>query len=126
MVGRSAALPEALLAVGFPSVLQGKEYMVEAWKEFSYQCQGLRRTGSSAINMAYVAAGRLEGFFAHEICPWDIAGGMVLVEEAGGTVTNPQGARYEPLSGESLGASNGPLQAEMLKTLNRVLPGDAR
>jgi myo-inositol-1(or 4)-monophosphatase len=119
---QSPNLGETLISIGFPPNLRGNEYVVEAWKWFGYECQGLRRTGSSAINLAYVAAGRFDGFFAFQISPWDVAGGIVLVEEAGGIVTHADGRRYDPLVESTIVASNGPLHPELLRGLKAVIP----
>ncbi len=68
--------------------------MLRAGGVFSDNVRGLRGLGSAAIEMAYVAAGRLAGFFEFELCAWDLAAGSLLVEEAGGRVTGPAGQPY--------------------------------
>lgn len=119
----SASLSEALIAVGFPANLRGNEHVLEAWKWFGYESQGMRRSGSSALNLAYVAAGRLDGFFAFQICPWDIAAGIVLVEEAGGRISQVDGTTYDPLEEKVFVSSNGPLHVELLRGLQAVISG---
>lgn len=121
-----ASLGEALLAVGFPANLRGNEHVIEAWKWFGYETQSLRRTGSSALNLAYVATGRLDGFFAFQICPWDIAAGMILVEEAGGRISTVVGTTYDPLQEDVFVSSNGALHGELLRGLQTVLSGGVR
>lgn len=122
----TASLKDALIAVGFPALLRGKEYVIEAWKQFGYESQGLRRTGSSAMNLAYLASGRVDAFFAYQICPWDIAAGIILVEEAGGTISQQNGQPYHPLSETVFVASNGPLHSIVLQTLSTIAPGAPR
>jgi len=119
----SASLSDALIAVGFPANLRGNEHVLEAWKWFGYESQGMRRTGSSALNLAYVASGRLDGFFAFQICPWDIAAGMVLVEEAGGRISQVDGTTYDPLQEKIFVSSNGPLHGELLRGLQAIISG---
>jgi myo-inositol-1(or 4)-monophosphatase len=110
-VGR---LEEALLSTGFPTDLRGQERTLEWWRYFSLRTQSLRRTGSTALNLAYVAAGRFDGFWAFDNHPWDVAGGVVLVREAGGCVTNIDGSIYDPYTPDAL-ASNGPLHPVLLE-----------
>jgi myo-inositol-1(or 4)-monophosphatase len=110
-------LTEALIAVGFPANLRGQDHVLEAWKWFGIESQGMRRTGSSAINLAYLAAGRLDGFFAFQIAPWDIAAGIIIVEEAGGKVTQADGSPYPTLGEAVFVASNGPLHQPILEGL---------
>ncbi|MBL8823327.1 MAG: inositol monophosphatase [Planctomycetia bacterium] len=116
-------LEQALIAVGFPADLRGKEEVLHAWAWFGYHCRGLRRTGSSALNLAYVAAGRLDGFFAFQVCPWDIAAGMLLVQEAGGNISQRDGSAYHPLRETVFVSSNGPLHDKILHGLNSLSPG---
>jgi myo-inositol-1(or 4)-monophosphatase len=115
-------LEEALLATGFPPDLRGQERTLEWWRFFSLRTRSLRRTGSTALNLAYVAAGRFDGYWAFDNHVWDVAGGMVLVREAGGRLTNTDGSPYDPYTPDAL-ASNGPLHAVMLDCL-REQPGD--
>lgn len=113
-------LEQSLLAVGFPANLVGKEDVIEAWKQFGYVTQGLRRTGSAAINLAYIAAGRFDGFFAYQIAPWDMAAGVVLLQEAGGVISDIHGKPYELFSHAPIVASNGVLQEHIVAVLERV------
>ena len=79
---------------------------LEWWVHFTYQARSLRRTGSTALNLAYVAAGRFDGFWAFDNHPWDVAAGVVLVREAGGTVSHADGSPFDPFRPE-MAASNG-------------------
>jgi myo-inositol-1(or 4)-monophosphatase len=109
-------LEEALLATGFPPDLRGQELTLDWWRYFSLRTRSLRRTGSTALNMAYVAAGRFDGYWAFDNHVWDVAGATVLVREAGGMVTNVDGSAYDPYTPDAL-ATNGPLHQVMLQCL---------
>ena len=109
-------LEDALLATGFPPDLRGQEGLFEWWKFFSMRAQALRRTGSTAINLAWMAAGRFDGYWAFDNHVWDVAGGVVLLREAGGIITNVDGTEYDPYTPDAV-ASNGPLQPVLLKCL---------
>src|SRR5262249_33434041 len=75
------SLDEALLATGFPPVIEGHELTLDWWRFFSFKARSLRRTGSTALNMAYVAAGRFDAYYAFDNHVWDVAGATVLVRE---------------------------------------------
>jgi myo-inositol-1(or 4)-monophosphatase len=111
---RTGRLEEALLATGFPPDLRGQERMLEWWRHFSLRAQSVRRTGSTALNLAYLAAGRFDGYWAFDNHVWDVAGGTVLVREAGGNITNVDGSSYDPYTPDAL-ASNGPLHPILLE-----------
>jgi myo-inositol-1(or 4)-monophosphatase len=109
-----ATLGQSLLATGFPPDLRGNEKALDWWRYFSYHAQALRRTGSTALNLAYVAAGRFDGYYAFDNHIWDVAGGIVLVREAGGLITNVDGSPYDPYTPDAL-ASNGRIHAAMIE-----------
>jgi myo-inositol-1(or 4)-monophosphatase len=111
-------LGEALLSTGFPPDLRGQERSLEWWRYFSLRAQSLRRTGSTALNLAYVAAGRFDGYWAFDNHVWDVAGGMVLVQEAGGLISNADGSPYDPYAADAL-ASNGPLHPVLAECLRQ-------
>jgi myo-inositol-1(or 4)-monophosphatase len=110
---KASSLDQALLATGFPPDMTGQERTLGWWGHFSLRTRSLRRTGSTALNLAYVAAGRFDGFFAFDNKVWDVAGGAVLVQEAGGHLTNIDGSAYDPYTPDAL-ASNGPLHPALL------------
>jgi myo-inositol-1(or 4)-monophosphatase len=110
----TARLEEALLATGFPPDLRGQERTLQWWRYFSLHARSLRRTGSTALNMAYVAAGRFDAYWAFDNHIWDVAGATVLIREAGGNVTNVDGSTYDPCTPDAL-ASNGPLHPALLE-----------
>jgi myo-inositol-1(or 4)-monophosphatase len=107
-------LEEALLSTGFPPDLRGQERMLDWWRHFSLRAQSLRRTGSTALNLAYVAAGRFDGYWAFDNHVWDVAGATVVLQEAGGVITNVDGTPYDPFTPDAL-ASNGPLHPVLLE-----------
>jgi myo-inositol-1(or 4)-monophosphatase len=112
----AAELDTALLATGFPADLRGHEHQLEWFRYFSLRAQSVRRTGSTALNLAYVAAGRFDGYWAFDTNPWDVAGAVVLIREAGGVVTGLDGGGYDHRAGPCL-ASNGPLHPAMVAAL---------
>jgi len=115
---KTDSLEEALLATGFPPDPRGQERSLAWWRYFSLRTRSLRRTGSTALNLAYVAAGRFDGYWAFDNHVWDVAGGGVLIQEAGGTTTNINGTAFDPYLPDAL-ASNGPLHAVLLEALDK-------
>src|SRR6516162_4423664 len=113
---QTVRLEEALLATGFPPDLRGQERTLDWWRYFSLRTRSLRRTGSTALNLAYLAAGRFDGYWAFDNHVWDVAGGVVLVREAGGVITNVDGTPFDPYTPDAV-ASNGPLQSLLLEAL---------
>ncbi len=117
-VSQTLNLAESLLATGFPYNIHEKPEMVmELFEKMVVTAQGVRRPGSAAIDMCYVAAGRLDGFWEEGLKPWDTAAGTVIVKEAGGILTTFQGESYTPYL-KSVVASNPFVHNMMLKVLN--------
>ena len=113
---RTSSIPrlaEALLATGFPSRKRHASPNIHFYQEFTLRSHGVRRAGSAALDLAYVAAGRLEGFWEFNLNPWDTAAGILLIEEAGGRITDFNGRPYRIDSKEVL-ASNGGIHEELL------------
>lgn len=101
-------LGQALLCTGFPyDVHQRPEGPVGLLRRFIVRAQGMRRTGSAALDLAYVAAGRFDGFFEFGLKPWDIAAGSLLVQEAGGTMVRIDGAPFQVGVGDVLACAPG-------------------
>jgi myo-inositol-1(or 4)-monophosphatase len=98
-------LRSALLSTGFPPDPDCQERNLHWWRVFAYQAQALRRTGSTALNLAYVAAGRFDGYWAFDNWAWDVAAGVVLVREAGGVVTRADGSRCDPFQPDIVAAT---------------------
>jgi myo-inositol-1(or 4)-monophosphatase len=109
-------MSSALLATGFPADMQGHERELDWFRYFSLRAQSVRRTGSTALNLAYVAAGRFDGYWGFSNNSWDVAGGVVLIREAGGLVTGMDGGSYDHHAGPCL-ASNGPLHPALVAAL---------
>jgi myo-inositol-1(or 4)-monophosphatase len=84
---------------------------------FHKRTQGVRRLGSAALDMAYVASGRLDGYWELEIAPWDVGAGIMMVLEGGGTVTRLDGSPYSVAHPAPILAANPRLHAEMLEVL---------
>jgi myo-inositol-1(or 4)-monophosphatase len=106
-------LAEALVSTGFPSRKRHSSPNIHFYHEFTLRSHGVRRAGSAALDLAYVAAGRMDAFWEFNLNPWDTAAGILLVEEAGGRVTDFSGNRFELSSLEVL-ASNGLIHDEMI------------
>lgn len=119
-VSETPTLNESLLATGFPySIREIPRNNLAEFGAFSRRCQGVRRMGSAVLYFCYVAAGRLDGYWELRLGPWDAAAGALMVEEAGGRVTNLEGG---PLDRErpAVVASNGRIHDEMLRVLKEV------
>jgi myo-inositol-1(or 4)-monophosphatase len=112
-VSRTPELAEALVATGFPSKKRHESPNIHFYHEFSLRSHGVRRAGSAALDLAYVAAGRLDAFWEFNINPWDTAAGYLLVEEAGGKMTGFSGKPFRLDSREIL-ASNGLIHDELI------------
>lgn len=117
-VSKTSDLALALLATGFPPDLSGHERTLDWWRFFSLRAQSLRRTGSTALNLAYVAAGRFDAYWAFDNFVWDVAGGVVLVREAGGQASNTDGSEYDPFTPDAL-ITNGLLHARLVEALRQ-------
>ena len=113
----TAELEKALMCTGFPYANRERlPQMLAAFARVTELARGSRRLGSAALDLAYVAAGRLDGFWEVGLKPWDIAAGLVLVEEAGGIVTHFDGSPMV-LSGSEIAAAGANLHAAMLEVL---------
>lgn len=113
-------LDKAMLVTGFPyNVRQNPNYCHERFIAFLMHAQAVRRLGSAALDCAYVAAGRLDGFWEVALQPWDKAAGALLVTEAGGTISNFEGGVHDLFDPPFLG-SNGRIHAQMVDVLARA------
>ena len=111
-VSAAKTLQESLIATGFPSQKRHESPNVHFYQEFTLRSHGVRRAGSAALDLAYVACGRLDGYWELKLNPWDTSAGFLLVEEAGGTVTHFDGGKFTLDSREVL-ATNGLIAGEM-------------
>jgi len=120
-VSTSRTLGESILATGFPSSAFDKiDIYLKHFRDFMQCTQGIRRLGSAAMDLAYVASGRCDGFFEYDLKPWDVAAGAYLVQKAGGMVTDFSGGNNYLLGGEML-ASNNWIHREFLKHFSKDL-----
>ena len=115
-------LAESLLATGFPSRKRHDNPNIHFYHEFTLRSHGVRRAGSAALDLAYVACGRFEAFWEFNLNPWDTAAGILLVEEAGGKVTDFAGGRFRLDSREVL-ASNGLIHDELVGLFREMFAG---
>jgi myo-inositol-1(or 4)-monophosphatase len=122
MVSRNAELAEALLGTGFPSRKRHASPNIHFYQEFTLRSHGVRRAGSAALDLAYVACGRMDAFWEFNLNPWDTAAGILLVEEAGGRVTDFAGRQFQLKSDEIL-ASNGLIHEELIGMFEDLFAG---
>jgi myo-inositol-1(or 4)-monophosphatase len=111
-VSKTTTLQEALTATGFPSHKRHVSPNIHFYQEFTLRSHGVRRAGSAALDMVYVACGRIDGFWEFHLNPWDTSAGYLIVEEAGGRVTRMDGSKFRLDSQEVL-ATNGRIAGEM-------------
>ena len=105
-----------LLCTGFPYRLDGPTNNLINWGNFVLRTQATRRDGAAALDLCYVAAGRFDGFWELNLQPWDMAAGALMVQEAGGTISDPYGNPFR-VDGHDIVASNGHLHTQMLDVL---------
>ncbi len=108
------AMDQSLMVASFPPRVQRNAPEVHAFVDVLVACQTLRRTGSAAINLAFLAAGRFDGYWATSTKVWDIAAGVLLVREAGGVVTGIDGGPIDLNSGKVVAAASPQLHAQLL------------
>jgi myo-inositol-1(or 4)-monophosphatase len=125
-VSGTSTLLDALLVTGFPyDVHQRTDELVGLFAAFLGTARAVRRLGSAALDLCYVACGRFDGFWEQHLKPWDVSAGALIVEEAGGRVTGMDGSPFNPVAAH-LVASNGPLQAEILGVIRQYRDQRAR
>ena len=121
-VTETAVLDSAICATGFPyHVHENPLCCLDHFKTFAKMGIPLRRIGSASLDLAYVAAGRFDGFWNVSLLPWDYAAGRLLIEEAGGNVTNFQGEPYEKFDEGPIIATNGILHNQILKNIKAIM-----
>jgi len=112
-------IEDALLVTGFPyDVREVPERHVPLFQDFLVRAQGIRRDGSAALNLCYLAMGRFDGFWEGNLSPWDVAAGSLIVREAGGVVTDYSGGTFR-LDGRQICASGPALHPLLLEVLAR-------
>ena len=115
-VSPTEKLGDSLIVTGFPYDFKQKPNFARHLTDFLFHSRGVRRDGSAAIDMAYVACGRFDGFWEEGLNPWDVAAGTLLIEEAGGGVTYYDGSKYS-IYQPPICASNGAIHSQMLDVL---------
>jgi myo-inositol-1(or 4)-monophosphatase len=115
-------LSEALLATGFPSRKRHASPNIHLYHELTLRSHGVRRAGSAALDLAYTACGRIDGFWEFHLNPWDTAAGALLVEEGGGKITRFDGTPFQLNSSETL-ATNGLLHEELVAQFADMFAG---
>jgi len=119
-VSATARLEESLLATGFPyNIRETPDTNLKEYAAFALRCRGVRRFGSAVLDLAWVAAGRLDGFWELRLGAWDVAAASLFVEEAGGRITNLVGDAVD-LDAPAVVASNGRIHDEMLSVLRET------
>jgi myo-inositol-1(or 4)-monophosphatase len=118
-------LERALLSTGFPSRKRHESVNVHFFYQAAMGTHGVRRSGSAAIDLAYVACGRLDGFWEFGLNPWDMAAGLLLIREAGGSTSDMKGAPVS-LRGRHIAVSNGPIHAELIALFAEIFQGRYR
>jgi myo-inositol-1(or 4)-monophosphatase len=121
-VSQTAVLGESLVATGFPSRKRHDNPNIHFYQEFTLRSHGVRRAGSAALDLAYIAAGRFDAYWEFNLNPWDTAAGMLLVEESGGCITNFTGGAWRLDSRETL-ASNELIHKELLGFFKDMFEG---
>lgn len=116
-VSPEGELARSLIATGFPSDTQGaRRFNVQGILHLSSRCRNIRAGGAAALHLAYVAAGRLSGFWELELNAWDLAAGSLLIQEAGGAVSDMQGTPYH-IGVRHIVATNGGIHEPLLAAL---------
>jgi myo-inositol-1(or 4)-monophosphatase len=119
-VSTTEELGGSLLATGFPYDRRERaDFYLAYFRAFMVRTHGLRRAGSAALDLCWVAAGRVDGFWEWKLRPWDVAAGSLIVEEAGGRTSDFEGKPFDAF-GDQVLATNGPLHEPMLAVLREI------
>jgi myo-inositol-1(or 4)-monophosphatase len=121
-VSATAKLGECLVATGFPSHKRHKSPNIYFYHQITLRTHGVRRAGSAALDLCNVASGQFDGFWEFNLNPWDTAAGVLIVEEAGGKVTDFSGGEFQIASRETL-ASNGLVHDALLHEFQEIFAG---
>lgn len=124
-VSHTAELQQALMATGFSYDLAEREHAARLWEVFNDSVQGLRRDGAAALDIVWVAAGRLDGYFERPVQAWDMAAGILIAREAGGRVTALEHDGFDVYTPEALvtnGVLHDQIRALILRTLGVAAP----
>jgi len=116
-VSETKTVKNSMMSTGFiPSNETHLEENLQLFARLSKNAKALRRMGAAALDLCFVAAGWFDGFWEYDLCPWDVAAGSLIIQEAGGNVTNFDGSKFDLNLGKIL-ATNGKIHKEMIKTL---------
>jgi len=125
-VSKTDKLIKSMLATGFPyNVKENPDNCVEHFVNFLMEAQAIRRLGSAALDLVYVACGRLDGFWEVDLNPWDVAAGKIIIEEAGGMITDFYGNKFSIYT-KGVVASNGLIHQQMLEIIKKGLNKNER
>src|SRR5580698_7843243 len=124
-VSRTASLHEALFSTGFPTHRRHKNVNIHFYHQLAMASHGVRRGGSAALDLAYVACGRLDGYWEFGLSPWDMAAGKLLVAEAGGVCRDMRGAPHN-LKSPHIVADNGLIHEELISLFSEIFRGEYR
>ncbi len=124
-VSHAARIEDSLVATGFPSRKRHQNINVHFYYQLAMLSHGVRRAGAAALDLAYVACGRLDMFWEFSLNPWDVAAGILLVREAGGVATDMHGGPLS-LRGPHILADNGLVHAERLELFEEIYAGRYR
>jgi myo-inositol-1(or 4)-monophosphatase len=117
-------LSGSLASTGFPSRKRHHNVNIHFYYQLAMASHGVRRTGSAALDLAYVACGRLDFFWEFGLKPWDVAAGSLLVSEAGGRVSDMRGGRHSATASDDMLADNGALHDEVLGMFSEIFHGN--
>lgn len=120
-----ASVVDGMLCTGFPyTVREDRRRQLHVFAAFLEEAQAVRRLGSAALDLCYVACGRFDGYWEEKIQPWDIAAGALIVEEAGGRVSGMDGSAFDPFSGHLVASSAGIHQPmlDVIREARRTTP----
>ena len=124
-VSKAAKIETSLVATGFPSRKRHLNVNVHFYYQLAMLSHGVRRAGSAALDLAYVACGRLDAFWEFGLNPWDMAAGVLLIREAGGACSDMHGGPLD-LRGRHILADNGLVHAEILSLFEGIFAGHCR
>jgi myo-inositol-1(or 4)-monophosphatase len=124
-VSKAARLTDSLAGTGFPSRKRHRNVNIHFFHQISMSTHGVRRAGAAALDLAYVACGRLDLFWEFNLNPWDMAAGVLMIREAGGVVSDMRGAPFD-MRGENVFADNGLVHEECMALFADVFAGRYR
>jgi myo-inositol-1(or 4)-monophosphatase len=125
-VSGASRLADSLGSTGFPSRKRSHNVNIHFYYQLAMASHGVRRTGSAAIDLAYVSCGRLDIFWEFGLKPWDMAAGVLLVTEAGGRISDMTGGAHSVTRSEHLLADNGLLHDQVLELFGEIFRGEPR